>query len=355
MKLRKIFQKKKNGPLFNMGSINNITLFAAIAIFVIFFAFGSIRYKNFFAIQTICNVLMDNSHLLIVALAETLVLISGGIDLSVGAMIAFNFTAAAYMLTIMNLPIIVVVIVMLLVGVAIGSLNGYLISYKGFQPFIATLATQFLARGACYMISTNTIVINRPAILRLAVFKLRFPGGYVTFGVLVALSMLVIFYFLTKKTKFGRNVYALGGNEVSAEMLGIRVKKTKMRVYIVSSVATSIASMVFAVNILSSYGLHAQSLHMDAVSAAVIGGTLTTGGVGSVIGTLFGVLTTGIIQTIITFQGTLTSGWSKITIAMLLLIFILLQRFIVWQRERNLKAKSVKMINSDEENGLNEV
>lgn len=338
-----------------MGSINNITLFAAISVFIMFFAFGSIRYKNFFAIQTICNVLMDNSHLLIVALAQTLVLISGGIDLSVGAMIAFNFTAAAHMLTNMNLPIIVVVITMLLVGVAIGSLNGYLIAYKGFQPFIATLATQFLTRGACYMISTDTIVIDRPAILKLAVFKLRFPGGDVTFGVLVALSMLVIFYFLTKKTKFGRNVYALGGNEVSADMLGIRVKKTKMCVYIISGVVASIASMVFAVNILASYGLHAQSLHMDAVSAAVIGGTLTTGGVGSVVGTLFGVLTTGIIQTIITFQGTLTSGWSKITIAMLLLLFILLQRFIVWQRERNMTAKSVIMIDYNEVNEKSEI
>ncbi len=352
MKLRNLLQKKKSVSFFNMGSINNITLIAAVAVFIMFFAFGSIQYKNFFALQTICNVLMDNSHLLIVALAETLVLISGGIDLSVGAMIAFNFTAAAHMLTNMGLPLIVIIIIMLAAGTAVGALNGYLISYKGFQPFIVTLATQFLARGACYMISTDTIVISRPVILKLAVFKLRFPGGYVTFGVLVALAMLIVFYFLTRKTKFGRNVYALGGNETSAEMLGIRVKKTRMCTYIISGVATSIASMVFAVNILSSYGLHAQSLHLDAVSAAVIGGTLTTGGVGSVIGTLFGVLTTGIIQTIITFQGTLTSGWSKITIAALLLTFILLQRFIVWQRNRNMKTKSVSMIRMDQEESV---
>ncbi len=340
MKLLKTLQKYS----FNT---EHITLWAAVIVFAVFFTFGSLRYKNFFAVQTICNILMDNSHLLIVALGETLVLISGGIDLSVGALIAFNFTASAYMLTVMKLPLPLVVAVILLVGTLLGFLNGYLISYKGFQPFIATLATQFLARGGCYMISTGTIVISHPSVLKLSVFKLRLPGGYITFGVLVSLVMLILFYILTKKTKFGRNVYAIGGNEVSAKMLGIPVKRTRMYVYAVSGFTTSVASLVFAVYILSSYGLHAQSLHLDAVSAAVIGGTLTTGGVGSVIGTLFGVLTTGIIQTIITFQGTLTSGWSKITIAVLLLSFILLQRFIIWERKRNRKVKPVKMLQSE--------
>lgn len=353
MKLPNVSQKGKKSPLFKKGNINNITLIAAIGVFVLFFTFGSIRYNNFFSVQTICNVLMDNAHLLIVALGETLVLIAGGIDLSVGALIAFNFTAAAHMLTKMNMPIAVVCLIMLAVGTAIGALNGYLISYKGFQPFIATLSTQFLARGACYMISTDTIVISRPAILKLSVFKVNFPGGYVNFGVLVSLVLLLVFWILSRKTKFGRNIFALGGNETSAEMLGIHVKRTKMMTYMISGIAAAIASMVFAVNILSSYGLHAQSLHLDAVSAAIIGGTLTTGGVGSIIGTLFGVLTTGIIQTIITFQGTLTSGWSKITISVLLLTFILLQRFIVWQRNRKLKAKPVKMLEEESKNESN--
>lgn len=336
------------------GSINNITLLAAIVVFITFFTFGSIQYKNFFALQTICNILMDNSHLLIVAFAETLVLVSGGIDLSVGALLAFEFTTAAHLLTNQNAPILLVVLVMLGIGLAIGALNGYLISFKGFQPFIATLSTQFLTRGACYMISTDTIAISNPAILKLSTFKLRFPGGYVTFGVIVAVFMMIVYYILTNKTKFGRSVYAIGGNEVSAEMMGIRVKRTRMLVYVISSVTTSIASMVFGVYILSSFGLHAGTLHLDAVSAAVIGGTLTTGGVGSIIGTLFGVMTTGTIQTIITFQGTLTSGWSKITIALLLLTFILLQRFIVHQRERNLQSKPVSIISEQAQTTVKE-
>ena len=313
-------QKMRNDrrpPKNLFGSINNITLIAAIVVFIGFFMFGSIKYRNFFAVQTICNILMDNSHLLIVALGETLVLVSGGIDLSVGALLAFEFTTAAHLITNRGAPVIVAVLAMLGIGFLIGCLNGYLISYKGFQPFIATLSTQFLSRGACYMISTDTIAIGHPAILRLSTFKVRFPGGYITFGVIVAFVMMVVYYILTKKSKFGRSIYAIGGNEVSAEMMGIRVRRNKMIVYIISSLTASIASIVFGVYILSSYGLHAGTLHLDAVSAAVIGGTLTTGGVGNIIGTLFGVMTTGTIQTIITFQGTLTSGWSKITIALL--------------------------------------
>lgn len=329
------------------GNINNVTMLVAILVFFGFFLFGSIKFKNFFAMQTIYNILMDNSHLLIVAMAETLVLVSGGIDLSVGSLVAFNFTLAAHMLTNMNMPVPVVVIVMLLMGALVGTLNGYLISYKGFQPFIATLSTQFLTRGACYMISTNTIVISNPFVLKLSIFKLRLPGGYVTFGVIVAAIVLIAFYILTRKTQFGRNVYAIGGNEVSANMMGIRVQRTRMLVYTISGVTTAIASIVFAVYILSSYGLHAQTLHLDAVSSAVIGGTLTTGGVGSVIGTLFGVLTNGIIQVLITFQGTMTSGWSKITIALLLLVFILLQRAIVSYREKSMVSKEAKEIKAD--------
>lgn len=344
MKKRRNLFPKKIGFSQN---INKITLSVAILVFLLFFAFGSIRYKNFFAAQTIYNILMDNSHLLIVALAETLVLVSGGIDLSVGALIAFNFTTAAHMLTNMNAPILLVVLIVLSIGFLIGALNGYLISYKGFQPFIATLSTQFLMRGACYMISTNTIVISNPEIVKLSIFKLRLPGGFITFGVIVSMIMLGLYYIMSRYTKFGRNVYAVGGNEISAEMMGVRVKRTRFQVYILSGITTSIASIVFAVYILSSYGLHAQTLHLDAVSSAVIGGTLTTGGVGSVVGTLFGVMTNGIIQTLITFQGTMTSGWSKITIALLLLIFILLQRFIIYYRERNLKSLKVKAINED--------
>lgn len=341
MKRRNLFRPKDRGLFSN---INNITLLVAIAVFCAFFAFGSFRYKNFFAPQTIYNILMDNSHLLIVAMAETLVLVSGGIDLSVGALVAFNFTAAAHMLTNLHMPIPVVLLTMLLVGVLVGALNGYLIAYKSFQPFIATLSTQFLMRGACYMISTNTIVISNPEILKLSVFKLHLPGGYVTFGVLVAVVVLILYHVITRMTKFGRNVYAVGGNEVSANMMGIRVKKTRLLVYILSGLTTAIASVVFAVYILSSYGLHAQTLHLDAVSSAVIGGTLTTGGVGNVFGTLFGVLTNGIIQVLITFQGTMTSGWSKITIALLLLLFILLQRLIVSHRERTMKSKQARTI-----------
>ncbi|MDR3199909.1 MAG: sugar ABC transporter permease YjfF [Spirochaetales bacterium] len=325
----------------------NITFVVAVLLFIVFFALGSVFFKNFFSLQVLCNLLIDNSYLLIVAIGSTMVVIIGGIDLSVGAVIAFCNMAMSYMLTILKMPIIPAVVIVLCIGALFGMLHGWLVTFKGFQPFIATLAGQFIARGACYIITVDTIFVDNPLIVKTAIFKIRFLGSFISVGAALALVMIVVFQIVAQNTQFGRNVYAVGGNEQSANLMGLPVRRTKFLTYTLSGVLSAVASLAFMLYVLSATGTHGDGLHLDAVASAVIGGALTSGGVGLIAGTLFGVLTQGTIRTMITFQGTLSSWWAKIATAFLLLMFILIQRAIVTNRERSRVSKKVEAIKPD--------
>ena len=292
---------------------------------------------------------MDNAHLMIVTMGETLTLILGCIDLSVGAIMCFTITMGSYLITTAGMPPLFAAFLMLIAGMAFGAFSGYLVTYRGFQPFIATLISQYIARGAGFLITQNTISITHPSVLALSKFKLQIGGFSLSFGTIVSLIVVVVFYILTTKTNFGRNVFATGGNENAARLMGIPVKRTKMLVFIISGFVASVAGVVFGVYMLASYGLYGDTLHLDAVSSAVIGGTLTTGGVGSVIGSVFGVMTYGTIKLMIMYQGNLNSGWSKLTVSLMLLLFIVLQKIVVLRREKSKKALPVIEIENIEE------
>lgn len=338
----------KGKPLHVPGIVSrNITFFVSIILFVLFFLTGSLSYRGFFSLQVLCNLLIDNSYLIIVAIGSTMVVITGGIDLSVGAVIALCNMCMAYMLTIMKMPLIPAIFVVLMIGTLFGMLHGYLVTYKGFQPFIATLAGQYIARGLCYVITVDTIPIVNRTVVRLAIFKIRFLGAFISLGALLALIMIVVFQLITQYTQFGRNIYAIGGNEQSASLMGLPVKRTKFLTYTCSGFLAGVASLAFMLYMLSATGFHGDGLHLDAVAASVIGGALTTGGVGLVVGTLFGVMTQGSIRTILTFQGTLSSWWVKIATAMLLLVFILIQKAIVTHQQRSRILKKVEMVNPE--------
>ncbi|MDR1933189.1 MAG: sugar ABC transporter permease YjfF [Spirochaetales bacterium] len=322
----------------------NITFLVAVFLFIVFFGLGSALFTNFFSLQVFCNLLIDNSYLLIAAIGSTMVVIIGGIDLSVGAVIAFCNMALTYMLSIMKMPIIPAIMIVLCIGSLFGMLHGWLVTFKGFQPFIATLAGQFIARGACYLITVDTIFVDNPLIVKIAIFKFRFFGSFISIGAALALVMIIVFQIVADNTQFGRNVYAVGGNEQSANLMGLPVRRTKFLTYTLSGFLSAVASLAFMLYVLSATGTHGDGLHLDAVASAVIGGALTSGGVGLIAGTLFGVLTQGTIRTMITFQGTLSSWWAKIATAFLLLLFILIQRAIVTNRERSRVAKKVEVI-----------
>ena len=225
----------------------------------------------------------------------------------------------------------------LLIGAAIGFGMGYIIHYFKLQPFIVTLAGQFLMRGLCAVISTESISISNDFYKKMALSKLVIGKGKIYSYVFIALVVILAAYYILKFTKFGRSIYALGGNEQSAILMGLPVARTKIAVYAISSFCAALAGVVFSFYTLAGYSLQNMGLELDAISSAVIGGTLLTGGVGTVIGTTIGVLIQGIIQTIVTYEN-LNTWWTKVTIAALLCVFIVIQRIISIRAEK-LKGK----------------
>lgn len=310
-----------------------IPIIVTIALFLAMFAAGSFRYTGFFSLQVLMNLLVDNAFLLITAIGMSFVILSGGIDLSVGSIIALTTMVSASLIQQHGWSPVIVIPLVLMMGALFGSGMGAIIHYFKIQPFIVTLAGMFLARGLCYVISIDTITIDNAFYTAIAQTKITLPGGsFLSISAIVALIVAAVAIFIAHYTRFGRNVYALGGNEQSALLMGLPVARTKVLVYTLSGFFSALAGVVFTFYMLSGYGLHAVGFELDTIAAVVIGGTLLTGGVGYVLGTFFGVLIQGVIQTIISFEGTLSSWWTKIVIGLLLFTFILLQRVLSARR-----------------------
>ncbi|MGQ7887231.1 galactofuranose ABC transporter, permease protein YjfF [Paenibacillus sp. WC2504] len=309
-----------------------IPIYVTICLFALMYIAGSFRYAGFFSLQVLLNLLIDNAFLLITAVGMTFVIVSGGIDLSVGSVIALTTMISASLVQAGWSPVLVIPLVLLL-GALFGWGMGAIIYYFKIQPFIVTLAGMFLARGLCYVISINTITIDNPIYTSIAQTKIPLPGGsFISISVIIALLVVAIGMYMAHYTRFGRNAYAIGGSEQSTILMGLPVARTKMGVYAFSGFCSALAGVVFTFYMLSGYGLHAMGMELDTIAAVVIGGTLLTGGVGYIAGTFFGVLIQGVIQTIVSFEGTLSSWWTKIAIGMLLCLFILLQKAL---SERN--------------------
>ncbi|WP_194842164.1 galactofuranose ABC transporter, permease protein YjfF [Gracilibacillus salitolerans] len=312
-----------------------LPLLATISLFVLMFSFGSLRYTGFFSTQVFLNLFIDNAFLIVIAVGMTFVILSGGIDLSVGSLIALTSMVAASLTMEAQLSPWIVVPISLLVGTVFGVVQGVLIHLYNLQPFIVTLAGMFLARGLSYMISVETISIDHSFFSYMASTRIPLPGdNFISISVVIALIVVIIAIFLAHLTNFGRTVYAIGGSEQSAMLMGLPVGRTKILIYTLSGFCASLAGLIFTFYMLSGYGLHANGMELDTIAAVVIGGTLLTGGAGYVAGSVVGVLILGIIQTIIVFEGTLSSWWTKIAIGVLLFLFIVLQRVIVLRSEK---------------------
>ncbi len=318
-----------------------LPLLVTISLFIGLYAFGIVQYRGFGSPQVFFNLLIDNAFLLITSIGMTFVILSGGIDLSVGAVIAFTTVFSAYMLEELGLSPAIVIPTVLLCGVALGAVMGAIIHFFKVQPFIVTLAGMFFARGMCFVISTDAITISNPFYRAVALFRIPLFGkSFISINVVIVLIVLLAALYLAHLTRFGRTVYAIGGNEQSALLMGLPVARTKILVYTLNGFCSALAGVVFSIYMLSGYGLYTNGLELDAIASVVIGGTMLTGGVGYVIGTVFGVLIQGLIQTIIMFQGTLNSWWTKIVIGLLTLVFIGLQSvFSAQSRTRKAAAR----------------
>ncbi|NUT41179.1 MAG: sugar ABC transporter permease YjfF [Thermoactinospora sp.] len=312
-----------------------VPVLVTFGLFLAMFVAGGLRYEGFFSGQIILNAFIDNAFLLVVAVGMTFVILTGGIDLSVGSVVALSTMIAASLMSGPGWPPYVVVPLVLLIGATLGAVMGFIIHVFEIQPFIVTLAGMFLARGLCYTIGTDSIKIDDPTFTAFAQTQIDlFAGLWISPSVLIALAVVAVGAYVLHYTRLGRSVYAVGGSEQSALLMGLSVGRTKIAVYTISGFCSALGGVLLSFYMLSGYGLHAVGMELDAIAAVVIGGTLLTGGSGLLIGTVLGVLVLHLIQTIISFEGTLSSWWTKIFIGLLLFVFILLQRVFSMRRPR---------------------
>lgn len=315
----------------------NLPFLTTLTIFVIAYLLCVLQYPAILSTRVIGNLLTDNAFLGIAAVGMTFVILSGGIDLSIGSVIAFTSVFVAVMVGTYNIHPLLAFVIVLVVSTLFGCLMGAMIRFLSIPPFVVTLAGMFLARGAAYLISTQSVPISHPFIDAIQGFYYRFPGG----GRLTALAMLMLLVFaagmlIASRTRFGANIYALGGNPQSAELMGVPIGATTIGIYALSGFLSGLAGIVYTLYTSSGYSLATVGVELDAIAAVVIGGTLLTGGTGLVAGTFIGLLIQGLIQTYIVFDGTLSSWWTKIVIGVLLFVFIVLQRAIIWYSNRRL-------------------
>lgn len=329
---------------------HTILLLITIALFIVLYAGGCIAYgsKGFTHLQTFLNILITNAGLICVACGLTVVMLTAGIDISVGALIAMDCMMLAVGMR-SGIGAVPMMLIVLLVGVAFGTFQGFLIGYLEIQPFIVTMAGMFFCRGMTAVICTDQVSITQEinaTFYKLANMKINIPFGgytnkkgmymtpYIRITVVVALLVLLAVFLLLRHTRFGRSLYAVGGNAQSAAMMGLNVKSIRMRAHMLCSVLASIGGICYCLNTMAGSVSQALGLEMDAISSAVIGGTLLTGGVGNVFGSFFGVLINGTISSIVKTNGKLASSWPNILTAALLFLFIVIQSVFAMLRSR---------------------
>ena len=348
---------KRREPLSNTQLLMSI----AIGIFVFMYAAAIIGLGGgFLKFQQIFDLLNDNAYLIIIGCALTVVMIGGGINISVGGVISLTVMACALFLNgtgMQNgLGVFVTLLLALGIGLAFGVGQGFLVSYLGIQPFIVTLAGMFLSRGLTTMLSVNPVKVTHESFLTLSKTKIQIGFlGYVAqngnqipakleIGAVVAILVVICSFLMLRYVKLGRNIYALGGNQQSALMLGINVKRTRFLSYVISGLLSGLAGFVFIMHKPAGNASVAMRSEMDAIAASIIGGTLLTGGVGNVVGTFFGVMILATIQKIIGLSGLNDSWWQDMASGALLGFFILLQSVVLSGREKRRAQKAASPV-----------
>jgi len=305
-----------------------------VVIFIAMLIYGEIAYGRIMQANTLSNLLINNAHLIILAVGMTFVILTGGIDLSVGAIIALS-SVSGVMLINAGWDPWVTMGVMVLIGSAFGVASGVLIQFFNVQPFIATLAMMFLGRGLASMLSTVPERLAEDSPVRSLATQFKLVDGpkvndlVITPGVLIAFVIVAAAFFVLHRTRMGRTVYAIGGSEQSAGLMGLPVANTKMLVYIISGTLAGVAAVVYTARLGSAQNITGIGWELDAIAATVIGGTLLTGGVGFVLGSVVGALVLGLMNVLITRDGGIPPEATTIITGGILLVFVLLQRAVL--------------------------
>jgi simple sugar transport system permease protein len=312
-------------------STKYIPLMATALVLASLYILGCVSFDNFGSLRVVVDLFGDNAYLGVAAVGATFVILSGGIDLSVGSVVAFTTILIASLLE-HGLSPFVAISIALIAGSLFGAFMGVLICAYELPPFLVTLAGMFLARGLGFMVNSQSLAITHPFFLEKVTNGLAIPLNdriSIPFTATCYVVILVIAIIIAHYTKFGRTIYAMGGDEHSAGLMGLPVKRTKILIYTFAGLCSALAGVVGTFYKQSGDPASYVGMELDAIAAVVIGGTLLTGGVGFVAGTAMGVLILGLIQDLINFKGDINSWWTPIIVGFLILVFILLQNAVV--------------------------
>ena len=310
-----------------------IPTIAAVVIFILMIIMGQTLFGTYIRLGFVSSLFIDHAYLIILAVAMTLPVLTGGIDLSIGAIVSIT-SVVGVKLAQSGVPAPATMLVMLALGMLFGWIAATLIEEFDMQPFIATLATMFLSRGLASIISTDSLtfpennnfswisapikIIDNPKISNDLSFNM---------GVVIALLVVVFGYILLHHTRTGRTIYAIGGSRSSAELMGLSVKRTQYVIYMSSATLAALASIVYTANVGSAKNTVGIGWELDAVASVVIGGTIVTGGFGYVLGSVIGALVRSTIDPLTSDFG-VPAEWTTIVVGLMILIFVVLQRVV---------------------------
>ncbi len=338
---------KNNFSLKNMTDTNLLLLITIVVFFGMYIGAIIFQGKGFLKPQTFLNILNANAALIIVSCGMSLVMITGGIDISVGGVAALVSMCCAVYLDFNEGNVFMAMIIAILIGLAFGVVQGLLVAYLDIQPFIVSLAGMFFARGMTTIVNTNPFNVKNEAFVALKEARIIVPGlgsvnklgkyvdAYIEIGVVVAILAVIILFCILRWTKLGRSFYAVGGNKQSALMLGINVKRTRFLSHLICGLLAGIGGFVYFMHVGSGSASHAMGMEMNAIASSIIGGTMLTGGVGNIIGTFFGTLSLSTIQNIVSSAGLDQAWWTGITIAAMLCLFLVIQSIVIARKKKS--------------------
>lgn len=323
-------------------SDTNLLLIITIVVFifmyamaVVFLGSGFLKPQNFF------NILNENASLIILSCGMSLVMITGGIDISVGQLTSLVCMSCAVFLDMKGGDVGTSMCIALLIGLAFGVVQGYLVAYLEIQPFIVSLAGLFFAKGMTTIVNATQFNVENKQFVAMKNTRITVPfmgsynkkgiyiPAYIEIGVIVAIAVVILLFILLRWTRLGRNFYAVGGNAQSARLLGINVKRTKFMAHLLCSLLAAIGGYVYFMHVGSGSPSHADGAEMNAIASSIIGGTMLTGGVGNIVGTFFGVLSLSTIKNIVSSLGLDEAWWTNITVAFMLCLFLLVQSLVL--------------------------
>ncbi len=330
----------------NMSDTNLLLSITIVVFFAMYLGAMIFQGAGFLKAQTFFNILNAQASLIILSCGMSLVMITGGIDISVGGVTALVSMCCAVYLDYQSGNVFVAVLIALLIGLTFGLVQGFLVAYLEIQPFIVSLAGMFFARGMTTIVNSNPFNVQNEAFVALKGTRIIIPGlgsvnklgkyvnAYVEIGVIVALLVVILMFIILKWTKLGRSFYAVGGNSQSALMLGINVKRTKFLSHLICGFLAGVGGFVYFLHVGSGSASHASGAEMNAIASSIIGGTMLTGGVGNIIGTFFGVLSLSTIKNIVASAGLDEPWWIGITIAAMLCLFLVVQSIVMTVRKK---------------------